>query len=431
MKKKFITILFVTTALAVFKANAYEGEVQQTGQCGNNTGDCVYTIYTDGHMEITGTGAMKNYETYGSYYAPWYKGGYSKVTSVNITGIKTIGRNAFYDMPKLTTVSMSDSVTSMGAQTFRESEKLQSVTLSKNLTSIPAQAFYKTALTDITIPDKVSSIGSTAFAQTKLTNITIPKNVTSIGMEAFSMAYPYSLTSVTFEDGSKLETIGQNAFSHAKFTSVDLPDTLKTINESAFSGTKITSLFLPEKITSIENANGFSLGLQLQELYCPETIKDQCLQKLSKANLSDSILKTYEAKGGVYALTDSLGNVSYFDSYANLKGGTSCSNTILCQATFMAGDGTYCSTTDECSALLEADQNGDVLISGGKRYASLADLYAGNALPSIEEIKQPDGSSKVYKDGQFIGFKNKKIYTVDEAEFLSKPTGNKFKVRYK
>ena len=43
-----------------------------------------------------------------------------------------------------------------------------------------------------------------------------------------------------------------------------------------------------------------------------------------------------------------------------------------------------------------------------------------------------DGSVTVYdQDGKFIGFKNKRIYTIEEATKLSKPTGNKFTLRYK
>ena len=34
-------------------------------------------------------------------------------------------------------------------------------------------------------------------------------------------------------------------------------------------------------------------------------------------------------------------------------------------------------------------------------------------------------------DGTIKGFKGKKIYTIEEAELVSKPTGNTFKIRYK
>lgn len=47
-------------------------------------------------------------------------------------------------------------------------------------------------------------------------------------------------------------------------------------------------------------------------------------------------------------------------------------------------------------------------------------------------VKNADGSYTLYnEDGTIKGFKNKRIYTIEEATLLSKETGNIIKLRYK
>ena len=64
---------------------------------------------------------------------------------------------------------------------------LTSVTISNSVTSIGDSAFYEcTSLTSVTIPNSVTSIGASAFSRcTSLTSVTIPSSVTGIGDNAF------------------------------------------------------------------------------------------------------------------------------------------------------------------------------------------------------------------------------------------------------
>lgn len=428
MNKTFLIMLLTATTILSSSALAYEGTVKTSDSCGN---DCTYTIYTDGHMEITGSGDMQSYEGNAAWSstAPWKS---ENVTSVTISGVN-ISRGAFWENSTIKSIDMSASP-SLPYAAFYHASALENVILPNHITSIPDNVFTYTNLKSITIPENVTSIGSSTFAQTKnLTSVVIPKNVVTIGREAFGGAWD-NLQSIEFEEGSKLKTIGELAFLGAKATTINLPDTVETIGSWAFAGSQITNLFLPESVKTLGlyafNGGSYAYGTKLQELYCPKTIETQCLKSLEAASLSQSLLNTYEAKGGVYALTDSSGNISYFDSLANLKSGTACTDQTTCQATFMAAEGNYCSSVEECTALITADQNGQILNANGKRYASLSDLYAGNALPTIEEFEQEDGSSKVYKDGVFIGYKNKRIYTVEEASQIA-GDNNTIKIRYK
>lgn len=79
-------------------------------------------------------------------------------------GVTEIGRRAFYECSKLTSVSIPDSVTSIGYSAFAECTSLTSVTIPKSVKSIEEDAFgYCTSLTSITIPNNTIYIGTGIF----------------------------------------------------------------------------------------------------------------------------------------------------------------------------------------------------------------------------------------------------------------------------
>ena len=113
---------------------------------------------------------------------------------------------------RLPSITIPADVKSIESDTFSGCSNLKTVEFASGskLGSIGANAFYGSGLTNITIPAGVTSIGNSAFYKNGLTSITIPANVTSIGWDAF---YECSnLGTVTFAEGSKLESIGENAF---------------------------------------------------------------------------------------------------------------------------------------------------------------------------------------------------------------------------
>lgn len=107
--------------------------------------------------------------------------------------------------------------------------------------------------TTVTIPSEIVEIGDNAFAFAKLTSVVIPKNVTEIGRSAFS--YVGTLTSITFEEGSKLKVIGESAFSAINFNgTVTFPEGLEVIGPQAFNGnfsSNAISFVIPSTVKSI------------------------------------------------------------------------------------------------------------------------------------------------------------------------------------
>ena len=110
--------------------------------------------------------------------------------SVSTENVYSICEKAFYDCSNLTSVTISNGVTSIGKNAFTNCTGLISVLFADDsqLTTIGISAFTNcSSLTSITIPSSVTSIGLYAFQDcSSLTSITIPNSVTSIGGDAFA-----------------------------------------------------------------------------------------------------------------------------------------------------------------------------------------------------------------------------------------------------
>ena len=119
------------------------------------------------------------------------------------------------------------------------SNKIESLVINKDVTSIGSYAFAGcTALGSVTYEagSRLESIGASAFACcSSLTSINIPAGVTSIGASAFTGCM--ALGSVTYEAGSQLESIGENAFAAcSSLASIIIPVGVTSIGASAFEG---------------------------------------------------------------------------------------------------------------------------------------------------------------------------------------------------
>ena len=127
-----------------------------------NEDSLTWTLYADGMLNISGTGAMKDYD-YNNNPSPVCSN--SNVKKVVIEdGVTNIGDTAFSFCQKLANVTIPDSVTSIGRYAFSECSSLTSITIPDSVTSIGSSVFwYCRSLTSITIPDSVISIGDTAF----------------------------------------------------------------------------------------------------------------------------------------------------------------------------------------------------------------------------------------------------------------------------
>ncbi len=136
--------------------------VSYNGTCGENL---TWALDTEtGLLEISGTGAMKDYGyNYGS--TPWYSYRY-QIKKITIAGgVTSIGNFAFCGCYLFTSITIPDSVTSIGIYAFESCRSITSITIPDSVTSIGSYAFYDcSSLTSITIPDSVTSIEEYAFS---------------------------------------------------------------------------------------------------------------------------------------------------------------------------------------------------------------------------------------------------------------------------
>ena len=192
---------------------------------------------------------------------------------------------AFYGCTTLTSVIISNSVTSIGYQAFTGCSSLTSVTIPESIKSIGTRAFSDcTALNEINFnavscddldsePDVFDNAGTSGkgisvifgnsvtkipanlfcvgvqFTLPKIVSVNIPVSVKSIGQFAFSNCT--SLTSVTI--GNSVTSIGESAFRDCtSLTSVTIPDSVTSIGDFAFYDcTSLTSVTIGNSVTTL------------------------------------------------------------------------------------------------------------------------------------------------------------------------------------
>ncbi len=260
MKKRLLSLaLAICMVFTLLPVYAFAADVVDSGYCGAEGDNLIWTLDSRGTLTVSGIGAM-NYFThsdsnnYGRVMtdAPWDNYRESIKSVVINSGVSSIGRYAFYGCSNLTDVTIGTSVT-----------------------VIHDNAFCKcTGLIHVVIPDSVNSIGEEAFSQcSSLSNISIGNSVTAIGKDAFYETDYYndlsnwkneilyignclikaktSITTADIRAGTK--TIADRAFCGCNsLASVSIPNSINSIGDYAFeSCTCLTSITVPDSVTNI------------------------------------------------------------------------------------------------------------------------------------------------------------------------------------
>ena len=220
-------------------------------------GSIAYTIQPDGSISFW-TLSGHTY-TIGSDYTYSVNNGKATITGYDGTGgvvtipstlggypVVAIGDYAFHDGFGVTSVTISDGVSSIGTGAFDHCTNLVSATIPNSVVSIGDYAFYCCSkLSSITIPGDVPTIGDYTFhACTALKSVTISDGVSSIGTGAFDRCS--NLTSLVIP--SSVKTIGDYAFfCCTNMTSVTIPSGVTSIGDAAFfQCSHLASVTIPE-----------------------------------------------------------------------------------------------------------------------------------------------------------------------------------------
>ena len=248
---------------------------------------------------------------------------YANIESLKITGVLNDVDFLFIYrmMPNLKNLDIAEvNITALPTQAFYNSKNVEHLILPNTLITIGEEMFYQSDLRSVVIPTNVTTVGYSAFKRcsslttvtfekesqlktiggdyyygafsdcTALTSIEIPASVETIGNTAFSDCS--SLATVTFEKGSRLKTIGNNAYYRCtSLTSIEIPASVETIEKKAFMHCSSLATVTFEKGSQLKTIAGdsydgaFSDCTALTSIEIPasvETIEATAFKRCSK-----------------------------------------------------------------------------------------------------------------------------------------------------
>jgi len=235
-------------------------------------------------LTISGKGSMPDYEQ--AKDQPWKTAAATIAKVVIKEGVTSIGKNAFCDFKKITSMDIPNSVKDISDGSFRGCEKLtefnvsqkntlfcsvEGILFNKDMTTIVRYPPAKTG-TSYTIPSTTTSIGYGAFHECgNLVNIELPENGISI-IPDYAFAACSSLTSITIPDG--IQTLGDNVFAGCSaLKQINLSQNIKTIPDYAFEACRsLTSIIIPDAVTDIGNY-AFNDCSSLTNITIPDGVK--------------------------------------------------------------------------------------------------------------------------------------------------------------
>ncbi len=242
--------------------------------------------------------ARTSFGDYGNpllFATKWYVNDELVEGKINLTTVTEIGHNAFRGS-SITSVVMSNSVTSIGKYAFADCLQLTSITLSNSLTALEDNTFENcSSLQSIVIPNGVETIGDWTFSGcSSLKSVTLPSKLTSLGRYAFrdcellegieipstvnvlssgvfdgcksleSVVIPYGITELyqTFKDCHNLKSVvipnsvtnvGEETFYNCKsLQSVSISSNVTQIGKYAFAGCEsLATVVIPNSVTEL------------------------------------------------------------------------------------------------------------------------------------------------------------------------------------
>ncbi len=255
------------------------------------------------------------------------------------------------------------------------------VVIQSGIESIGYGAFTdKSGLTKVTLPEGLKKLGDLAFNSVSITSINLPSTLTSLG--------EWSLATSTLEEIN------------------EIPSAVTSIGRYALAYTKITDLVIPENVDLSPMAFGKGrTNTTLQNLYCKDTIADQCAAAIENIDEDVHIIK-YAKEDGLYVLTNENDEKIYYKSGLDMKNNANiCSNVNVCKAEILKDKGLCSDINGDCKTLVDSANAGNMLKYNGKTYQSLAALLKGD-------------------------YDKRRIYTIEEANFVAGKK-NRVSIKYR
>ena len=230
----------VTTYTAQYEDLIY------SGTCGADGDNLTWTLDAcDSTLIISGTGAMANYPA----NMPW-KDYRTSITSVIISdGVTTIGAHAFNGCSHLTSLTVPSSLTSIGQNAFSGCWAMESLYIS-DLTAWCNITFGTYDSSPFSRNGYLNYVGGGDLYVngTKVTTLTIPDGITEIKHHAF-----YGFAGITSIDFNQVTSIGDEAFNGCHgLSEVTIPEGVTAIGNVGFAYcTHLQSISIPASASSL------------------------------------------------------------------------------------------------------------------------------------------------------------------------------------
>jgi len=319
---------------ADFVANENAASLVDYGQCGLYS---YWAITNDGALEITGIGAMDDFQYQD---APW-NDYLDQITSISVgSQITTIGDNAFLGCGKITSFSFPEAIAEVGDNAFNDCVNLETIIVPDTVTSMGRAVFGGCSrLSSATLLCNLNELPSSLFFHcTSLTSINIPDSVTLINDGCFSGCD--GLTAI-YLDG--IQTIKFNAFINcANLEYIVISDDLNFVGDSAFEGcSSLVDVFnygndqpeISDENTELTNAIWHYIDESTTEIGVVD------LEILVSSNGDVSCNYTRVAKGEVFSV-DMIPVPGYVASALTLTNATANGNIVT-----VAGSGDFSKVT--------------------------------------------------------------------------------------
>ena len=305
------------------------------GPCGVG-GNLTWTL-DGGTLTISGTGAMADYdpESILDINYPW-KSHISEIKKIVIeSGVTSIGNYAFYNLQNVTEAVIPDSVTSIGKYAF-------SGFLRDSASNAPK-------IESIKIPSGIQTIGEAAFSRCyHLKCVDLSDAVALKTIESFAFYECIVLEEIDLEHAINLETIGECAISGTLFNGtiigpqiarITIPASVTNIRKYAFGNCRqLESVtFAPDSKLEAMGEDAFSGCSALKTISCDENVK----QVLVKAGVDEGKIENYppepDPEPEKYPITIDYGTA--YDADHNVITKAAKGETVYVEASETALDG--------------------------------------------------------------------------------------------
>ncbi|MGN0487184.1 MAG: leucine-rich repeat protein [Acutalibacteraceae bacterium] len=216
-----------TDGVCDYCQESVEYDIIDAGKCGDHIS---WRLMSDFSLFLEGTGDMYSYTK-----APEIWDEYAEsITSVVVSdGITSIGDYAFYHCKNISSLVLSTVLMKIGAYAFYGCESLVEISIPETVYSVSEKAFYGCkSLESIVLPEAATILANGIFTDcSALVSAEIKGNVTSIADSMFAGCENL----VTFKSANNIRTVGEKSFYNCKKLSSFVGINIHTMGKNAFT----------------------------------------------------------------------------------------------------------------------------------------------------------------------------------------------------